>query len=304
MDDARKLLDSLMGPSRDKSKEEQQRADGWKDRNVCKRFLVGFCPNDCEDNWFKNTRRDPGTCNKVHSERLKKQFQEHPDRPKYEAEYEKDFLIFLEGLVFEADAWIGREKGNCKPAGKVTRIPPNVNQNMVALQEQAEKLMADAEDLAEKGELVSSKEAVRRADELRKDMEATREKYTFMSVGEEVCEVCGVRCNPDDQEHYRAHFDGKLHEGYTRVRQTVKDLREKLKQTPPPKRDEAADRERRRDGGRERAEEKGRDRSRDRGRERPRDRSRERDREREGGKERGRRDRDRDRDRERQRGRG
>merc|ERR1719414_329471 len=66
-----------------------------------------------------------------------------------------------------------------------------------------------------------------KATELQQEMEAIRQKYTFISVGEEVCEVCGVRCNPDEQEHYKAHFDGKLHEGYTRIREAVKDLRGK-----------------------------------------------------------------------------
>lgn len=275
MDDARKLLDSLMGPSRDKGQEEQQKADGWKDRNVCKRFLVGFCPNDAQDNWFKNTRRDTGTCNKIHSERLKELFENHADRQKYESEYEKDFLTYLEGLVHEADAWIAREKKNCRPAGKETKIPPSVKENMANMQEQLDDLMKKAEDLAEAGDFAASKEAVATAKKLREDVEQQREKYTFNMGGEEVCEVCGVRCQPDGPDtpvtpgaggggHYQAHFEGKLHESYVRVRQKVKELREKQKNSAPRRREKedaeagrsnSGDRRRRRDrGSRERGD--------------------------------------------------
>merc|ERR1712187_1049742 len=104
--------DSLMGPSRDKDVEENKKGDGWKEKNVCKRYLVGFCPNNSQDNWFHNTRRDTGMCYKVHSDRLRSDFEAHPDKGKYQQDYEKDFLSYLESLVHEADAWIAREKGN------------------------------------------------------------------------------------------------------------------------------------------------------------------------------------------------
>eukprot|EP00406_Dinophysis_acuminata_P079297 CAMPEP_0179249530 /NCGR_PEP_ID=MMETSP0797-20121207/20696_1 /TAXON_ID=47934 /ORGANISM="Dinophysis acuminata, Strain DAEP01" /LENGTH=229 /DNA_ID=CAMNT_0020957231 /DNA_START=100 /DNA_END=786 /DNA_ORIENTATION=+ len=227
MDDARKLLDSLMGPSRDKSIEEQQRADGWKDKNVCKRFLVGFCPNDSQDNWFKNTRRETGPCTKIHSESLKKQFEQHPDRGKYEGEYESEFLAFLEGLIFEADAWISREKRNCKPAGTETRIPAHVKLTIETMQAQHDELVGKAEDLAEKDDLAGSREAIRAAEKLKEDIQDVKQKYTFVSGGEEVCEVCGVRCQPGEVADYQAHLDGKLHEGYTRIRQKVKELRDR-----------------------------------------------------------------------------
>jgi len=271
MDEARKLLDSLMGPSRNKSHEEQQRADAWKDVNVCKRFLVGFCPNQGEDNWFKNTRRDPGTCCKIHSELLRAQYENHPDKSRYAVEYEREFLHFLEGLIFEADSWIGREKVNCKPAGKVMRMPPHVEQSLASMQEESEALMRKAEDLAEESKLEPSKEAFVRAQDLRKEIDDIKEKYTFMSRGEEVCEVCGIRCNPDDQEHYRAHFEGKLHAGYLRIREKVKHLRTKRDETSQPEEDKPRDRRkegRQLDRSRDRTRDRNGDRSRKRGRDR------------------------------------
>jgi len=301
MEDARALLDSLMGPSRDKSTEENAKGDGWKDKNVCKRYLVGFCPNSVQDNWFHNTRRDIGVCTKIHSDRLKTDFEEHKDRAKYEPEFQKDFLLFLEGLVREADAWIARERGNCAPAGKRTRMPESVKNRLVEMQEQSESLMKKAEDLAEKGDFNASKEAVTKSGALKEEIKELKEKHTFMSGGEQVCDICGVRCNPDEQADYQAHLDGKLHESYTIIRKEVKELREKVRNsTGPPLKDVKDNvkmwggeekRERRdRDRGKEADGDRDRRRERDRSRDRSRDRDRDRDRDRRSG-----RDRDRDR---------
>lgn len=307
MDDARALLDSLMGPSRDKKASEQVK-DEWKEKNVCKRFLVGFCPNSSQDNWFHNTRRDIGTCNKVHSDALKTDFEKADDHTKYRAEYERDYLNFLEGLVREADAWITRERGNCAPAGKITRLPPGMKQKLIDMQEQSEELLGTAEDLAEKGEVGQSKEAVEKSSRLKEDIKDLKEKHSFMSGGEQVCEVCGVRCNPDEAADYQAHLDGKLHEAYKRIRKTVNELREKVRSEPAIKKDDK-DRDRSKDKDRDRdrkKDDRGRDREGvekmdDRDRRKARDRSKEKDREKEkdGSKEK---DRDRARDRSRDRG--
>lgn len=293
MMDARALLDSLMGPSRDKSAEEQQKGDGWKEKNVCKRYLVGFCPNNQQDNWFHNTRRkDINVCCKVHSDRLRADFEKHPDHDRYEAEYEKDFLEFLEGLVREADAWISRETGNCQGPGKVTKMPAKTREKMVELQERSEQMLKQAEDLAEKGDLTASKQAVEMAHKMKEDAKDIKEKHTYDSVGETVCQICGVRCNPDEPADYQAHLDGRLHEGYTKIRAKVRELREKIRKRPPVEEVASAsergnkDRDRDRDRGR-------RDRERDGDKDRARDRDRGGDRER--GREKGREERKEDR---------
>jgi len=294
------LLDSLMGPSRDKSREENQTTDGWKESNVCKRYLVGFCPNSAQDNWFHNTRRkDMNVCTKIHSDRLKKDFEEHPDRAKYQSEYERDFLNFLEGIVREADAWIARENGNV--TGNVTKIPPTVRAKISELKAQSEHLMRHAEEAADKNEFAASKRSLELADIINKEIDDLKEKHSFVSTGEAVCDICGVRCKPDEEAAHRA---GRLHEGYTNIRAKVKDLREKIRSQPAEtgnKRWAERDDRGRRDDDRERDRDR---RDRDRRREADSDRGRRRDRSRSRGRDRScSRDRDRDRDRGRDRGR-
>jgi len=295
------LLDSLMGPSRDKSKEENLKSDGWKENNVCKRYLVGFCPNSAQDNWFHNTRRkDMNVCTKIHSDRLKSDFEQHPDHARYESEYERDFLNFLEGIVREADAWIARENGNV--SGNVTKIPTTVRAKISELKAQSEHLMRHAEEAADKNEFAASKRSLELADIINKEIDDLKEKHSFVSTGEAVCDICGVRCKPDEEAAHRA---GRLHEGYTNIRAKVKELREKIRSTPASetgqkrwerddrgRRDDDRERDRdRRDRDRRREADSDR-RRRDRSSSRGRDRSRSRDR-----------DRDRGRDRDRDRGR-
>lgn len=302
-EEARALLDSLMGPSRDKSREENLKADGWKEKNVCKRYLVGFCPNSAQDNWFHNTRRkDINVCTKIHSDRLRDDFLKHEDREKYEPEYEKDFLDFLEGLVREADAWIARENANCAAPGRKTKMPSHVKEKLAKLKMQSDLLFKRAEEAADANDLAGSKSAVDLAGIVNKEIEELKQSHTVETQGEQVCDICGVRCNPDEKADFEAHLAGRLHEGYTQIRAKVKELREKVRNQHARReadrkegkerekegkdgkeRDGDVGRERRRAGSREKADRRRsprerKDRSRKRSKSKGRDRERRRDR--------------------------
>ncbi|CAK0879120.1 unnamed protein product [Prorocentrum cordatum] len=227
MMDAKALLDSLMGPSRDKDLKEQRRSDGWKEENVCKRYIIGFCPNNQNDCWFNARRRDLGLCTKVHSEALRKQFQDHPDREKHLPAYEKEFLAYLESVISEADASIAREKKKAAPAGVETRIPVHLKGTAKELKQQAEDCLKLAEEAAEKGDVEGSKRLTAQSGKLKEDLEDLKARYTYESTGENVCEVCGVRCLPGEQADYEAHLEGKLHLGYKKMRDKAQELREK-----------------------------------------------------------------------------
>lgn len=281
MEDARALLDSLMGHTRDKTKEENSKTDGWKESGVCKRYLLGFCPNSAQDNWFHNTRRkDIGMCHKIHSDRLREDFENHPDRGKYEPDYEREFLRFLEDLVREADQWIQRETANSKSGGKVTKMPEAVKEKLAQLKNQSEILFKHAEDASEKGDISASKCSTDLAEIINKEMAELREEHTYESAGDEVCDVCGVRCNPEQKADFQGHLGGRVHEAYTKIREKVKILREKAR-NPAAKNEsgdgkDKRDRERDRKGSKnEESKEEAKPRDRDRDRER-RDRDRDR----------------------------
>lgn len=295
MMDAKALLDSLMGPSRDKDIKDQ-RSDGWKEENVCKRFLIGFCPNNQNDCWFNARRRDLGLCTKMHSEALRKQFQDHPDREKHLPAYEKEFLTYLESVIYEADASITREKKKAAPAGIETRIPVHLKGTAKELKQQAEDCLKLAEEAAEKGDVEGSKRLVAQKGKLMEDLEDLKARYTYESTGENVCEVCGVRCLPGEQADYEAHLEGKLHLGYKKMRDKAQELREKRRAKETGSKEGSRREEER---GADRGKRRSRSRSRDRDRRAERDAGRDRDRERRRSKSRDRRERDRRGDRER-----
>jgi hypothetical protein len=54
--EAAALLDQLMGGSRNCLPGEESHQQSWKDGNVCKFYLCGFCPSEL----FTNTKADVG----------------------------------------------------------------------------------------------------------------------------------------------------------------------------------------------------------------------------------------------------
>merc|ERR1712217_196674 len=200
-------------------------------------------------------------------------------------EYEKLLLSSLERQVKEADNWKMREKANMLaeqgPPREVEKstMPPAEQDRYDALKEDLSKMMAAAEDDAEKGNLDASKFKIMLADEVKGKMKELEDQYpmktfTVTSRAEEVCEVCGVRfeaLNPNNQQRYDAHFTGAVHRTYAKIREWI----EKLKAKNPAERLKADD-ERDRRGDRDKKGDRDRDRDR-RSRSRSKKRSRSKD---------------------------
>lgn len=286
MDEVRKLLDSLMGQSRDADLMEAKKNKGknFTQDNVCKFYLLGFCPQWELANSKLTTKRNLGQCCKVHSEAMKQEFEEHPEKEKYQAEYERSFLPFLEGQVREADAWVTRERANAQKAEATARekttvqtMPANVKEQITQLEADMNKMMASAEELAENGDIEGSKFKVVLAEEIKnkvKEIETKHPSYTVTLKEEWVCEVCGTRTEAvteNNETRFAAHFQGKVHVGYAKIRDWVKELRKKQRDGDERRgvyRDRSRDR-----GVRRRSRSRGGDRDRDRGRRRSRSRN-------------------------------
>merc|ERR550539_1064218 len=106
MDAQRALLDSLMGHNRNQDFDSEKRSPNWKGSEVCKHFLVGFCPYGL----FEGTRAELGPCGRLHEEVLRSAYNsEASDYTK--AKYERRFLGFLRDLIQSLDRKIAREQG-------------------------------------------------------------------------------------------------------------------------------------------------------------------------------------------------
>lgn len=256
MDEAKALLDSLMGPSRNTDSKNKTGED-FKGSNVCKNYLVGFCPAD----WFSTRtqfKRKFKPCEKAHSEAMKAEFEAHPKVEKYRREYENNFYKYLDEIVKDADQWVLREKRTVKPKGVHLVIPEDVQPQFKELEKEYEKLLKEAE-------VSHSEEAMRKATTVKEQIDQMKEKHTVAYEGEEVCEVCGMKYLLGDNRTEK-HYQGKMHEGYTRIRQTLEDLRQKRQKASIQDEERHASRSRSRDKSSERDKKaKARSRSRSRG---------------------------------------
>ena len=62
------MLDELMGRNRNFAPDDAKARElKWTDADVCKYYIVQFCPHDL----FTNTKADLGTCGKIHDDALK-----------------------------------------------------------------------------------------------------------------------------------------------------------------------------------------------------------------------------------------
>merc|ERR1719511_316459 len=126
-------------------------------------------------------------------------------------------------------------------------MPQSVKDQVDALEVDMNKMMASAEELAEKGDIEGSKFKVMLAEEIKnkvKEIEGKHPSYTVTLREEWVCDICGTRTEAvteNNETRFAAHFTGKVHLGYAKIREWVKELRKKQR-----------DREERRSGSRDR----------------------------------------------------
>merc|ERR1712151_567565 len=172
-------------------------------------------------------KRQLDPCYKIHSERIKDIFDKHPDHKVYRAEYEEEFLAYLESVARECDAYIVREKPKCRPkaeGGKV-KMPPDVQARCEDLEKRYAELVKKSEKMASES-VEKSKEYMDMALEAKEEMDALKSKHTSKECfqGEGICDVCGVKFplgggGAGDWHDETSHWKGKAHIGYTKIRE-------------------------------------------------------------------------------------
>lgn len=240
MEDAKALLDSLMGQTRNAGKEERKKkkmGESFKEDSVCKFFLIGFCPE--HESLFNNTKRDIGECPQTHFEINLDEFKAHPDKERYQIDYEKQLIPHLKSLIRQCDDWGAKER--LKNERKVQEDGGNdvACAQIKKLCEQSSSLLAEAEEFASAGNFAVSKGKVAEAEQIKKTVEEWRAKEYAPA---EVCEVCGLSKEYDggnvyDKVNNFSHARGKVHSGFERIRTWYADLLEKHAQLDLDKRE-------------------------------------------------------------------
>ncbi|XP_033108102.1 luc7-like protein 3 [Anneissia japonica] len=323
------LLDELMGRNRNLRPDDANRNIRWDSEDVCKHFLVQYCPHEL----FINTRSDLGPCTKLHDDELRKAYQESSRYRKMG--YEEAFLSCLEQIMQDVERRIRRGHSrlalNNTSNSLHTPLKNKNEEKIKLLTEKINDLLEQVEQLGCDGKVEEAEGTMKLVDQLKDEREQLRVSVESIASQEkqmEVCQVCAAfLIIGDAKSRVDEHLMGKQHMGYAKIKATIdeikKEQRRPIEELEAKRQKEREEREKEREREREerqrkreerekerekekeerqkRKEKERRDRrSRSRSRDRRR-RSRSRDRRRSRSRDRKRRSRSRDRDRERDR---
>jgi len=200
----------------------------FTDRDICKYYLCGLCPNDL----FINTKMDIGECRKLHSLPLRQDYEESLKKGEDHG-FELELELHLETFIQECDRKIERAQKRLEETEK-EKEEANV------MSAQIKELYAQAEDLGNQGKVEESLELIKKAEKM-KTQEVVNpvvvvstniagQEITLIPSSQQqklrVCDVCGAFLSIFDSDRRLAdHFGGKLHLGYFHIREKLKELK-------------------------------------------------------------------------------
>ncbi|KAJ8328832.1 hypothetical protein BDV3_006475 [Batrachochytrium dendrobatidis] len=221
MDYQRQLLAELMNPLIPSAKKD------YRDNDVCKHFLVGFCPNEL----FLNTKVDLGKCGNLHDERLQKEYQSSSNKNRLG--YEDRFYDYLAKLVSDIERTIkrGHTRLESKPTEPTGVTQDDIREKIIIIEETIKNKTNQLRQLGESGRVKDAYDlysAVERSmvelDQLRQT-DQTHPSYR-PDKKMEVCEICGaLLANDSTGQRIDAHMTGKQHTGFIRIRETLEEHR-------------------------------------------------------------------------------
>ncbi|VDO78860.1 unnamed protein product [Heligmosomoides polygyrus] len=198
------MLDELMGPKRNVELGKDTTVT-FDDPDICKYYIVGFCPHDM----FVNTKADLGACPRVHDDNLRL---EYPKSDKFEKlGFEREFLKFLSRLDEDNQRRIRKNLEKLKASEENGQV------------RKAHECLSDCSHFkaGEEGLVSKCQELVDRTEQLEKQRAAIHE----VSKGYEqlVCEVCGsMLIKNDAQCRVEEHLSGKMHQGFSKIKRIRK----------------------------------------------------------------------------------
>ncbi|CAH8459202.1 unnamed protein product [Schistosoma bovis] len=257
------LLDELMGKNRNACNGESSGGPHWSDDDVCKFYLCGFCPHDL----FVNTKTDLGQCPKSHDERMRESYKKSSRFGKMG--YEQDFVHYLTQLLEDVEKRIrrGHERlavnkcvNNPDPIGASEK-----KEKIAALTKRINDLVKQAEELGTEGKVDQAQGVLKLCEQLkfeRSQLEGDARPGMTQTKELEVCEICGAfRIKDDAPQRVEEHLSGKMHLGYAKIRDYLRQYSEKHsnsssrygrrdKRSPADRSPISRDRDRRRSRGR------------------------------------------------------
>lgn len=229
MEEIRNTLDEMLGKDRDLPRKEKMKLNKHFDSpEVCKFYLLDFCPHDL----FVNTKSDLGPCKKRHDHFFKNQFLNDPNRSQYQFKYEDMLMEFLEDLISSVDNKMKKSFERIEAPLPEQEKPRELMEQVHVIDSKIEELVIQAENFGEQGRIEDSEIIMRQIDKLKEqknDMMMRTDNPLMSKVSQmKVCEICGaMQSAQDNEKRLQTHVEGKLHTGYFKIRQYLDNLRTK-----------------------------------------------------------------------------
>ncbi|KAF9927831.1 Luc7-like protein 3 [Linnemannia zychae] len=218
---ARSLVSELFAPF------EPSRYKFW-DKEVCKHFLVKFCPNSL----FTNTKSDLGNCDLVHDEKLREEYQKAPDKDSYR--YEDDFFDYLTYLHNDLERKIRRGKERKDKEVDENLLNPRKDEKeekMVMLEQKIKDTLAKVEEAGEEGRVEEAQVLTDQVEKMQADLQQLKQNDDVNPIFRqenkmEVCHVCGAFLVMNDTSNrLDSHLQGKQHTGYQKIHETYEEMK-------------------------------------------------------------------------------
>ncbi|GAW82560.1 hypothetical protein, conserved [Plasmodium gonderi] len=226
MEEMRSLLDSLMG--KDRNETDSRKKHTFKDDNVCKYYLIDFCPHDL----FPNTKSDIGRCENLHSEVLKEKFAKDENYKYYLAKYQQKFMKTLEKIIEVANMKIKRSKEKLKHMSENSKNNVDNKEKIESINSHISDLIKQEEDSKKKGDLVKATSFNSQIVTLQAEIKRLNEESDKPAEPNlMVCEICGAMKSAGDMiQRFENHVNGKQHLGFEKIRNALSKLKENVKE--------------------------------------------------------------------------
>jgi len=224
----RKMLEALMGAEALGGVPFDTKHD---DPKVCRNYLCGLCPHTL----FTNTKMDLGPCQKIHSDKLKTDY-EASVAANPRSSFEHEHFRSLETFMGDCDRKVRQAQGRLDKTPGDDEKTLKLMDDIKKLEQDIADKMLEVEALGEEGKVSESMEALKDAEKLKVDKAAMEKEISdkgdrpSQQQKLRVCETCSAYLSVFDSDRRLAdHFNGKMHMGYVQIRERVKELREKFR---------------------------------------------------------------------------
>ena len=230
MEGLRKALDNLMGKDRNLPIREQIiKKKHFDDPDVCKFFLIGFCPHEL---FIHVKSSNIGECHYRHDQQFKIAFESDPNREYYQIKYEESLISFLESITSEVDLKMKRCLERIEAPIPDQVVNKEIQEEIEQLDQQITEKIRQAEQLGEVGMIDESEKLMKEIEQIKSQRNILTNTKEYPAIYKDrqmkVCEICGaLQSAQDNEKRIQTHKEGKIHSAYLKIRQYLDLLRKK-----------------------------------------------------------------------------